>query len=68
MMHSSVTRTRTLILKKKLPIVFKNQPAADTEGVLRQFITQLLKEISEHLQLSYHVIRNDETCRNNYNP
>ena len=34
--------------KKKLRIVFKNQPAADTGGVLRQFFTQLLKEISEH--------------------
>lgn len=33
--------------KKKLRIVFKNQPAADTGGVLRQFSTQLLKEISE---------------------
>ena len=33
--------------KKKLRIVFQNQPAADTEGVLRQFFTQLLKEISE---------------------
>ena len=33
--------------KKKLRIVFKNQPAADTGGVLRQFFTQLLKEISE---------------------
>lgn len=34
--------------KKKLRIVFKNQPAADTGGVLRQFFTQLLKEIFEH--------------------
>lgn len=33
--------------KKKLRIVFKSQPAADTGGVLRQFFTQLLKEISE---------------------
>lgn len=34
--------------KKKLRIVFKNQPATDTGDVLRQFFTQLLKEISEH--------------------
>lgn len=34
--------------KKKLRIVFKNQPAPDTGGVLRQFFTQLLKEIFEH--------------------
>ena len=27
--------------------MFKNQPAADKEGVLRQFFTQLLKEICE---------------------
>lgn len=33
--------------KKKLRIVFKNQPAADTGGVVRQFFTELLREISE---------------------
>jgi len=32
---------------KKLRIVFKNQPTADTGGMLRQFFTQVLKEISE---------------------
>ena len=44
MMLLPITRTATSILKR---IVFKTQPAADTGGVLRQFFTQLLKEISE---------------------
>ena len=60
--------------KKKLRIVFKNQPAADTGGVLRQFFTQLLKEKFEHFffgeksrcPIHHAVIWDDETCRNNY--
>ena len=47
--------------KKKLRIVFKNQPAADTGGVLRQFFTQLLKEISEHFFFG------EKSRRPNYN-
>ena len=34
--------------RKKLRILYKGQPAADTGGVTRQFYTQLLQEISQH--------------------
>ena len=33
--------------RKKLRVVYKGQPAADTGGVTRQFYTQLLQEISQ---------------------